>query len=37
MIGLLGIVGPALAGHIGPHRTVSTFAWKRLACHYQAV
>lgn len=28
---------PALAEHIGPHRTVSTFVWERLACHYEAV
>ena len=28
---------PALADHIGPHRTVSSFAWERLACHYEAV
>lgn len=28
---------PALADHIGPHRTVSTFVWERLKCHYKAV
>ncbi len=28
---------PALADHIGPHRTVSTWVWERLACHYEAV
>jgi len=28
---------PALADHIGPHRTVSSTEWERLACHYEAV
>ena len=28
---------PALAEHIGPHRTTSTWVWERLACHYEAV
>ena len=28
---------PALADHIGPHRTVPSFDWERLACHYEAV
>jgi len=28
---------PAVAEHIGPHRTTSAFVWERLACHYEAV
>jgi len=37
LIGLLALAAPVLADHIGPHRTVPSFVWKRLACHYQAV
>ena len=33
LIGLLAIAAPALADHIGPHRTVPNFVWERLACH----
>lgn len=28
---------PAVAEHIGPHRTTSAFVWERRACHYEAV
>ncbi len=28
---------PALADYLGPNRTVTTWVWRRLHCHYQAV
>lgn len=28
---------PALADYLGPNRTVTTWEWRRLRCHYQAV
>ncbi|MEW6569511.1 MAG: hypothetical protein AB1449_15375 [Chloroflexota bacterium] len=32
----LFVVWPALADYLGPNRTVTTWVWRRLRCHYQA-
>ncbi|MEW6568782.1 MAG: hypothetical protein AB1449_11585, partial [Chloroflexota bacterium] len=31
------LVWPALADYLGPNRTVTTWVWRRLRCHYEAV
>jgi hypothetical protein len=28
---------PGMADYLGPNRTVTTYVWKRLHCHYQAI
>ncbi|MEW6569175.1 MAG: hypothetical protein AB1449_13620 [Chloroflexota bacterium] len=30
------LVWPAVADYLGPNRTVTTWVWRRLQCHYQA-
>ncbi|MEW6569517.1 MAG: hypothetical protein AB1449_15405, partial [Chloroflexota bacterium] len=32
----LFVVWPALADYLGPNRSVTTWVWRRLQCHYQA-
>ena len=36
-VGALAAAVPAFADYLGPNRTVTTWVWRRLHCHYQDV
>jgi len=38
ILSLVAVVAvPAIADYLGPNRTVTTWIWQRLHCHYQAI
>jgi hypothetical protein len=34
---VVAVVLPVMADYLGPNRTVTTYVWERLHCHYQAI